>query len=346
MGFIDPTDFRWLLPTETDANSPISEELMSQLRENGENNTLMTIYTGLSAQVVTRDSGIQLTIEKINVGDVDWASGEANALIVTMTSGTAIGQNYTVLNNTALNGGSLTATLTTTDTYSADIIAGDTLKIMYLRTGSAHTHDGIDSPIVGGGRIFKTYDRQDSNTNTPSTPTLRLAGAGTPNASIVFTKTPFGASTFFVDSTSFLNSTFGNAYDSYGAAFYFTKTTGASRIYGTIGLTINQTNWNRDATVNVGFVLFDQDFYNPLTAGADTISPQISPRYNVSTQIASWVGSEHIQNVTIPKEYGLDISTFVTGASYAIGIYVELSTLSGAATLDSVGVLHYEARII
>lgn len=146
MGFLDPTtDFRWILPTETDANSPISEELMSQIRENTESNTLNRIYSGYRAKVVSRDSDTQLTITKINSGDPDWRANIAANLVITFRSGGILGENFEVASNTALTTGNATLVITGGTFPAGEPGVDDELLVMYAQTGQAHTHDGLNS---------------------------------------------------------------------------------------------------------------------------------------------------------------------------------------------------------
>ena len=149
MGFLSPTDFRWILPSETDANSPLSEELMSQLRENTEANTMNRIYSGYRAQIVTRDSDTQLTMAKISDDDQDWATNIAVGLILVFRTGAALSESFTITANTQLLDSPDTATITTSGTFPTGLLAGDEFVMMYVQTGRAHTHDGVDSAPIG-----------------------------------------------------------------------------------------------------------------------------------------------------------------------------------------------------
>jgi len=157
MGFLDPnTDFRFILPTETDANSPISEELMSQIRENLESNMKDTKYSGLRFEVVSVDSDTQMTVTKVDPGDEGWEAGELALLITSMQTGNALGFNYNINVNTALSTGTATITYTGTTLLSDGILAGDIGLIMYSFTGVAHTHDGINSPAISADDSWHT----------------------------------------------------------------------------------------------------------------------------------------------------------------------------------------------
>lgn len=157
MGFLDPkSDFRYILPTETDANSPINEELMSQYRENIESNIMDVKYSGFRFKVVTVDSDTQMTVTKVDSGDEDWSSGAFAQLITSMQTGVALGNNYIIASNTALTTGNATLTFTGTTLLSDSIIAGDIGLIMFSFTGVGHTHDGIDSPAIGSDLLLVT----------------------------------------------------------------------------------------------------------------------------------------------------------------------------------------------
>ena len=149
MGFLSPTDFRWILPSETDANSPLSEELMSQLRENTEANTMNRIYAGYRAKVVTRDSDTQLTIAKISDDDQDWPANIAAGLLLVFRTGAALSESFAITANTELLDSPDTATITTSGTFPTGLLADDEFVMMYVQTGMAHTHDGVNSAPVG-----------------------------------------------------------------------------------------------------------------------------------------------------------------------------------------------------
>lgn len=159
MGFLDPTtDFRYILPTETDANSALSEELMSQIRENIESNIMDTKYYGSRFEVVSVDSDTEMTITKVDAGDPDWSEDEFTLLLATMRTGFAIGNNYQILSNDPLTTGNATITFTGTTLTADGIVAGDIGLIMYTMTGQAHTHDGLDSPAIGSNDIWHRDD--------------------------------------------------------------------------------------------------------------------------------------------------------------------------------------------
>jgi hypothetical protein len=144
--------------TETDANSPISEELMSQIRENLESNTMNRIYSGFRAKVVSRDAYNQLTVTKVDSGDVDWPANITATLIMTFSVGALVGQNFVIASNTALTTGNATVTINTTSpnpSFPAGYpVANDVFLVMYAQTGQAHTHNGIDSAPIGSTQLI------------------------------------------------------------------------------------------------------------------------------------------------------------------------------------------------
>lgn len=178
MAFLDPTsDFRFILPAETDANSPLSEELMSQYRENIEANFMDTKYVNRRFEVVSVDSDTVMTVQKVDSGDPDWSLNEFTGLIVTMQSGLALGNNYKISLNDILTTGTATITFTGTTLTGDNIAAGDIGYIMYAFTGYAHTHDGIDSAPIGAENLINQSDRVVQNTN----PTTYVLNTDDPN---------------------------------------------------------------------------------------------------------------------------------------------------------------------
>ena len=149
MTFLNPAaSFRWILPTETDANSPLSEELMSQYRENGEAAQLGIIDSGRKARVTNNGSGSNvLTVEKIVNTDPSWLANELVQLMMVVVTGNAIGLNYVIAANTQLDDLPDTATITVTGAnFQADgIVVGDEIKILFRIVNHGHTHDGLNS---------------------------------------------------------------------------------------------------------------------------------------------------------------------------------------------------------
>ena len=159
MTFLKPTDdFRWILPTETDSESPLSEELMSQYRENVETSVLGTIGTGKRAIITDNGTGSDvLTLVKSSPADPNWIAGELIGLVLTITSGLGIGLAYTITANTALVGtGSSLITVAGADFESDGILIGDTILITFVITDHGHTHNGIDSMPLNVRTMFSS----------------------------------------------------------------------------------------------------------------------------------------------------------------------------------------------
>ena len=139
MAFFDKNSLRTILTTETDADSPGSEELLSQLRENFEALLIILLGEGTSS-TVDSVSGDTLT---------DTAPGftvdEHNGRTLVITSGTAIGNMYTIDDTTT------TTLVCTGDNLETDGVAtDDTYMIFYKLKGTVggHSHDDIDSATV------------------------------------------------------------------------------------------------------------------------------------------------------------------------------------------------------
>jgi len=150
MGFLDPTsDFRWLLPTETDANSPLSEELMSQIRENLETSIMSTIYTGLTGVITNIDNTIPAApVLTITAGSEAWGNNQAAGLRCVFDGTQSIGEFRTVTSNDAIPA-SGSGDVTLASALSTNVAVGDSILIMYTITGKGHTHNGTDSAPVG-----------------------------------------------------------------------------------------------------------------------------------------------------------------------------------------------------
>jgi hypothetical protein len=115
----DPFDnvnlLRIILEGETDADSPVSEELMSQIRENWEVLTMQMVYTGDSG-TATENPGEEVLTDDGAAYSVDQHNGRSLVII----DGNAAGTIYTIDDTTA-------TTLTCTgDTLLTDgVLSGD-----------------------------------------------------------------------------------------------------------------------------------------------------------------------------------------------------------------------------
>lgn len=165
MGYLDPTsDFRWIKPNETDANSPLSEELMSQYRKNIEAMVMDNKASGIRFTVTsvgTSPNENQITVEKVDSGDPDWLANQYENLVVTFAeSSLGAGNNFTIDSHTALVG-SGTAVITAvagTNFGGAGVAAGDEGYIFYVLTGRGHTHNGTDSAPLAVSTLLSSDD--------------------------------------------------------------------------------------------------------------------------------------------------------------------------------------------
>lgn len=139
----DPFDsvnlLRIMLEGETDADSPDSEEMESQLRENWEVALILSHYTGDSG-TATENPAEEVLTDDGAAYDADEHNGRSLVII----DGNAAGNIYTIDDTTA------TTLVCTGDTLLTDgVLSGDAYKIFYnLKNTVGHTHDDVDSPYV------------------------------------------------------------------------------------------------------------------------------------------------------------------------------------------------------
>lgn len=137
---------RSILETETDADSPVSQELMDQFRENFEALVLLLYGTGITGTVTSIAE--EILTDTGQAYDVDLHINHT----LLITSGDAIGNMYTIDDNAA-------TTLTCTgDTMVTDGVAiNDTFAILYDMKVNAdgHDHDGDNSKeaVLAKGRV-------------------------------------------------------------------------------------------------------------------------------------------------------------------------------------------------
>ena len=133
---------RTILSTETDADSDLNEELMSQIRENIEAMIMLMFYTGDDGSL-TADPP-DSTVGTITDSAGGYAVDEYNGCVVVITSGTAEGNIYQIDDTTAT-----TLVCTGDNLYSDGVRSGDTYKVFFdLKNTHGHAHDGIDSAEV------------------------------------------------------------------------------------------------------------------------------------------------------------------------------------------------------
>lgn len=176
----DISALRTILSTETDADSPVSEELMSQFRENWEALVLLLLGTGITGTVTS----ITETVLTDTAQSYDVDTHINHTLLI--TSGDAIGNMYTIDDNDA-------TTLTCTgDTMVTDGVAvGDTFAILYdMKVNQdGHDHDGDNSKeaVFSKGRVpvvsipHLTKEWSTSNTSYTTVAQVRLYVPATAN---------------------------------------------------------------------------------------------------------------------------------------------------------------------
>ena len=131
---------RTILSTETDADSDLNEELMSQIRENIEAMIMLMFYTGDDGSCTSDPS----PVTTIHDTDGVYAVNEYNGCVVVITSGTAKGNFYQIDATTAIS-----LVCTGEDLYADGVRSGDTYKVFFdLKNTHGHAHDGIDSAVV------------------------------------------------------------------------------------------------------------------------------------------------------------------------------------------------------
>jgi hypothetical protein len=143
MSFWSLAALRTILDTETDANSPGSEELMSQIRENIEALILLLLGTGISG-TATSDPSNDANGYFYDTGSA-WTDDLHNGRTLLITSGAAKGNMY-VIDDTV--NGSDRLDCTGDNLYADGVRSGDSYKILYdLKVNTdGHDHDGINSP--------------------------------------------------------------------------------------------------------------------------------------------------------------------------------------------------------
>jgi len=140
MSFWDVTALRTILATETDYDSPGSEELVSQIRENIE--ALFLLLLKVEAGSATSDPSNDSNGYFYDTA-AGWTDDEHNGRTLLITSGTAIGNTYTIDDTVAASD---RIACTGDNLYSDGVRSGDTYIILYDLTNTAgHDHDGVNS---------------------------------------------------------------------------------------------------------------------------------------------------------------------------------------------------------
>lgn len=138
-------NLRFILDTEDDNDSPASEELMQQLRENLEVLFMLLLDTAIIG-AATEDPPDDTTGVLTDGGSpAMFETDEHNGRTLLITSGIAKNTIYTIDDTT-------TTTLICTDDnlYSAGVRSGDTYKVLYdIKVNTdGHDHDGVNSKVL------------------------------------------------------------------------------------------------------------------------------------------------------------------------------------------------------
>jgi hypothetical protein len=143
MGFWTFGNIRTLLDTETDHDSPGSEELVSQIRENIEALFMSLLDTGISG-TATADPSNDANGYFYDTASA-WTNDLHNGRTLLITSGSAKGNMYTI-DDTVDSTGRLDCT--GDNLYADGVRSGDSYKILYdlLVNTDGHDHDGVNSP--------------------------------------------------------------------------------------------------------------------------------------------------------------------------------------------------------
>ena len=154
------SNLRTIQETETDQKSPVSEELMGQIRENLECLFRLLFDTGVSGTASANGSGAVFTDSTKT-----WTADEHINRTLLITSGDDVGAMYTIDDNDA-------TTLTCTGDDLSNISSGDGYLILHDvkgANGSVHTHDGVDTPLIDTANNSIRTVVLESTTQTTST---------------------------------------------------------------------------------------------------------------------------------------------------------------------------------
>lgn len=148
MGMLDPAnDFRFLQEIETQENRSISEGLISQFRKNMEEAVMYTRRTGYTGTTTSTPTDTVLTDS-----GATFTSGALTGLRAVVTSGIASGYSAIITGNTAT-----TVTCSAGNFLASGVASGDDFAILYTYSNvRGHSHNGIDSPMLGAPFQFYT----------------------------------------------------------------------------------------------------------------------------------------------------------------------------------------------
>lgn len=152
MGFWNFGDLRTLLDTETDHDSPGSEELVSQIRENIEALFMLMLGTGVSGTATSDPSNNTNGYFYDTSGG--WIDNQHNGRTLLITSGAAKGNTYTIDDTVDVSD---RLDCTGDNLYADGVRSGDSYIILYdvKVNADGHDHDGINStpPVLANNYI-------------------------------------------------------------------------------------------------------------------------------------------------------------------------------------------------
>ncbi len=143
--------WRMILDSETDADSPDSEELNSQLRENMEGLLISFGYTGHGGSINTISTGSTSVISCTTA--IATAVNVHNGRRCIITSGSGKGNFYPISTH-----GTTYLTLPGADVEADGVSTGDDFLVFYDFATDAHDHDGVNSKsaLLGDGAVTET----------------------------------------------------------------------------------------------------------------------------------------------------------------------------------------------
>lgn len=189
--FFDISKLRFIQESEVDYDSPGTEELFTQVKENQEALFHLLLFTGSSGTATTAPSS-----EEFWDANSTWASDVHNGRTLVILSGAAAGKYYTI--DDTISGATSTGKLIMTgDDLAADGVAsGDKYKVLYnLQNSTGHTHDDVNSPrvvladdqvtqakvadsAIGQAQLKTTTASQNVSVSPSSAGTINLTGGG------------------------------------------------------------------------------------------------------------------------------------------------------------------------
>lgn len=147
------SNLRFPLDTEDQADQPVSEELLQQLRENIEILFMLLSDTGVSGACTEDPPDDNTGVLTDGGSPAIFTVDEHNGRTLLITSGTAENTTYTIDDTTTT-----TLVCTGDNLYSAGVRSGDTYKVLYdVKVNTdGHNHDGINSPELENASINQT----------------------------------------------------------------------------------------------------------------------------------------------------------------------------------------------